>query len=224
MGNDVSERLSVRGLCKAYRSGDDRVTILNDFDLSLSDGEAVALTGRSGSGKSTLIHLLCGLAVPDGGRIRLFGEAMPATADDELWATQRRQRVATVFQDTNLLPTLTVSENIRFRASLADRPAPDVAGWLRALGLQGLADRYPDQVSGGQRQRAAIAVAFAMRPELLLADEPTGSLDRHTASAVADELFRFQRDTGCPMLLATHDQALAERCERIVPLTSEGDV
>lgn len=218
----MTETLRVQGLHKAYQSGDDRVSVLEAFGLSLTGGEAVALTGRSGSGKSTLIHLLCGLAVPNGGVIRLFGETMPMTGDDDRWAAYRRQAVATVFQDTNLMPTLTLAENIRFRASLAGCAEPDVHGWLDALGLPGLADRYPEQVSGGQRQRAAIAVAFAMEPRLLLADEPTGSLDQHTARAVADELFRFQRDTGCPMLLATHDRALAERCDRIVSLTGDG--
>jgi putative ABC transport system ATP-binding protein len=129
--------------------------------------------------------------------------------------------MASVFQEANLMPTLTLAENVQLRASLAGRDDCDGSRWLADLGLAGLENRYPDQVSGGQRQRAALAMAFGMSPALILADEPTGSLDRQTADQVADYLFAFQRQTGCPLLLATHDTDLAERCDSTLTLGAQ---
>lgn len=209
--------VSIEALDKHFRSGGETVPVFRDFSLALADGESLALMGPSGSGKSTLLNLLSGLDHWSSGRIRLFGETM-AAGDDSRWSELRRRAIATVFQEANLMPALTLAENIRLRARLARRDHPDTEGWLKDLGLAGLGDRYPDQVSGGQRQRAALAMAFAMAPRLILADEPTGSLDRRTASRVADTLFHFQQRYRCPMILATHDPELGERCGRTVIL------
>ncbi|WP_148862029.1 ABC transporter ATP-binding protein [Marinobacter fonticola] len=204
----------VDNLHKQFRSGGETVAVFHGLNLTLAPGGSLALMGRSGSGKSTLLNLLSGLETWSRGRISLFGDEL--TAGDSLhWSELRRKRIATVFQEANLMPAMTLTENVQLRASLAGHDRVDAQGWLDRLGVGALAKRYPDQVSGGQRQRAALAMAFAMQPALLLADEPTGSLDLHTADDVADVLFTFQREQGCPMILATHDSRLAERCGQI---------
>lgn len=213
--------LSLRGLGKHFRSGGEDIPVLDDFNLTLEAGESVALMGPSGSGKSTLLNILSGLETWSSGSVVVFGDTM-TSAQSESWTRLRRTAIATVFQEANLMPALTLAENLRLRASLAGRPEPDVDGWLSAFGLESLARRYPDQVSGGQRQRAALAMAFAMAPRLVLADEPTGSLDRRTAEQVADTMFRFQKRNHCPLILATHDPELAERCDRTLILGHGG--
>lgn len=211
----------IRGLHKHFRSAGEDVPVFEDFSLSLNADESLAVMGPSGSGKSTLLNVLSGLESWSSGSIELFGKEM-SPRDDARWTSLRRSAIATVFQEANLMPALTLAENLRLRAELAGRESPDVAGWLEKLGLEGLDRRFPDQVSGGQRQRAALAMAFAMVPELILADEPTGSLDRKTAERVADAMFRFQRRNRCPLILATHDPELAERCDRTLTLNSHG--
>ena len=220
-GVQLKQVVNIRGLHKHFRSGGEDVAVFEDFSLLLVAGESLAVMGPSGSGKSTLLNLLSGLEPWSSGTIELFGREMSSTSDDR-WASLRRTAIATVFQEANLMPALSLAENVRLRAELAGRDSPDVAGWLEKLGLRDLDRRYPDQVSGGQRQRAALAMAFAMGPELILADEPTGSLDRKTAAQVADAIFRFQGEKGCPMILATHDPDLAERCDRSLTLNNRG--
>lgn len=210
--------LTVRGLAKCFHSGTEPVPVLSDLDLVLGKGEALALMGRSGSGKSTLLNLLCGLEQPDAGVISMGGQTFDCRqwsdgqADARRWADLRRQRIGVVFQDANLMPAMSLLDNVRLRAGLAGQDSEGCSAWLDRLGIGTLADRYPDQVSGGQRQRAALAMVFAMKPALILADEPTGSLDRHTANDVANELFQLQSDSGCALILATHDADLAARC------------
>ncbi|MBS3803051.1 MAG: ABC transporter ATP-binding protein [Oleiphilaceae bacterium] len=213
--------LLIRGLHKHFRSGSEDIPVLEDFNLTLKAGESVALMGPSGSGKSTLLNILSGLESWSSGSIVLFGETMTPSREAD-WTALRRTAIATVFQEANLMPALTLRENLQLRASLAGRSDPDVDGWLADLGLNGLAQRYPDQVSGGQRQRAALAMAFVMEPGLVLADEPTGSLDRRTADQVADALFRFQKRNHCPLILATHDADLGARCDRTVTPGNQG--
>jgi putative ABC transport system ATP-binding protein len=127
-----------------------------------------------------------------------------------------------VFQEANLMPAMTLLENVQLRAALAGQRDGREMHWLEQLGVGAEAHRFPDQVSGGQRQRAALAMVFAMAPTIILADEPTGSLDRQTAEEVADRLFGVQRDTGCALVLATHDQALADRCDHCLDLGRVG--
>lgn len=211
----------VTGLRKSYESGAEAVPVFAGLSLQLEPRESLALTGPSGSGKSTLLNILCGLESVDDGEIDVLGKGGTDLTDDD-WAGLRRQRIGVVFQDSNLMPALTLEENLKLRADLAGRSFGPVRDWLARLGLAGLEKRYPDQVSGGQRQRAALAMVFVMGPDLVLADEPTGSLDRHTARDVADALFHWQRTQGCGLILATHDLALAERCDRRLDLAGGG--
>jgi len=219
MGSPV---LTVEGLSKGYISGRQRVSVLANLSLSVCSGESLAVVGRSGSGKSTLLNLLCGLQTLDNGRIAVAGESFVAAGegDEVRWAELRRRTIGVVFQDVNLMPALSLQDNVRLRTHLAGRAAGGERGWLERLGVGAEADRYPDQVSGGQAQRAALAMVFAMAPALILADEPTGSLDRHTADEVADCLFTVQQQTGCALVLATHDRELASRCDHLLDLST----
>ncbi|MDK8462145.1 ATP-binding cassette domain-containing protein [Marinobacter sp. SS13-12] len=220
MSNPV---LAVEGLSKGFTSGEQRVAVLSDLSLSVCPGESLAVIGRSGSGKSTLLNLLCGLEIPDEGTITVAGECFDGAGSsdaDARWAELRRRSIGVVFQDANLMPALSLLENVRLRGHLAGQAAGGERGWLERLGVGAEADRYPDKVSGGQVQRAALAMVFAMTPALILADEPTGSLDRHTADDVADCLFDMQRTTDCALVLATHDSELAARCDHLLDLSA----
>jgi len=220
----VDSLLSARGLNKQFRSGNEPVPVLTDLSLHLERGESLALTGRSGSGKSTLLNILCGLEHPDSGRVQVLGETFDSRASqtgnrvEARWGNLRRQQIGVVFQEANLMPALSLLDNVRLRARLAGHDDDGCQDWLERLGIGELADRFPDQVSGGQRQRAALAMVFAMKPALILADEPTGSLDRHTAEAVIGQLFDLQARHGCGLILATHDPELATRCSQHLDL------
>lgn len=222
--------VQVTRLVKRFVGAGEAVEVLSDLDMELGEGGSLALTGRSGSGKSTVLNLLCGLEAADRGRIGVLGEIFQGNAggysrdEERRWAALRRRAIGVVFQDANLMPALSLLENVRFRARLAGQPEQSARDWLERLGIGELANRYPDQVSGGQRQRAALAMAFAMSPGLILADEPTGSLDHHTADDVADCLFSMQQQTGCSLILATHDLALAARCQSRLDLGLEQPV
>jgi putative ABC transport system ATP-binding protein len=216
--------VTVDQLSKRFQSGGDTVRVIDRLSFEVASAGSMAVIGRSGSGKSTLLNLLCGLELPDSGRIaiagRHFNSTQSASAPDttSAWAALRKQSIGVVFQEANLMPAMTLLENVQLRASLSGKTAGDELHWLEQLGVATEADRFPDQVSGGQRQRAALAMVFAMHPAIILADEPTGSLDRQTAEDVADRLFEVQRDTGCALILATHDQALAARCHQALDL------
>ncbi|MFN2361903.1 MAG: ABC transporter ATP-binding protein [Marinobacter sp.] len=217
--------LAIEGLGKSFISAGQTVPVLTGLSLGVNEGESLAVMGRSGSGKSTLLNLLCGLEAPDAGRITIVGDSFDhhgKSGLDDRWGELRRRSIGVVFQEANLMPALSLLENVCLRAHLAGRHAGDERQWLERLGVGAEADRYPDQVSGGQAQRAALAMVFAMAPALILADEPTGSLDRHTADEVADCLFAMQRDTGCALVLATHDAELAARCDHLLDLTKSG--
>jgi putative ABC transport system ATP-binding protein len=221
--------LQAHRLNKRFRSGNDIVQVIEDLSLELGAASSLAVVGRSGSGKSTLLNLLCGLESVDSGVVSVAGERFEAGAEDaasadlvKRWAALRKQSLGVVFQEANLMPAMTLIENVRLRASLAGHPPGGEMHWLEMLDIGAEAHRFPDQVSGGQQQRAALAMVFAMHPAIILADEPTGSLDRQTAEDVADRLFEVQRDTGCALLLATHDQALANRCDRCLDLGESG--
>ncbi|MGY3449585.1 ABC transporter ATP-binding protein [Bradyrhizobium sp. USDA 4353] len=210
--------LSVRHLTKSYRSGGEPIKVLRGVDLDVAPGERVALTGESGSGKSTLLHLIAGLDAADGGDIVLDGASVGAL-DDAGRAAIRRERLGLVFQQFNLVPSLSVQDNLSFQARLAERHDP---AWhtelVERLGLKPLLKRYPEQLSGGQQQRVAIGRALAIKPTLLLADEPTGNLDEDTA----DEVMALTRDlvarTGCGFLMVTHSARLAAMLDRHVHL------
>jgi putative ABC transport system ATP-binding protein len=210
--------LTVDQLSKRFRSGGEIVRVIDQLSFEVANAGSMAIIGRSGSGKSTLLNMLCGLEIPDSGHISIAGQHFNATRNASepdpaaRWAVLRKQTIGVVFQEANLMPAMTLLENVQLRASLAGQISGDELQWLQQLGVATEAHRFPDQVSGGQRQRAALAMVFAMHPAIILADEPTGSLDRQTAEDVADRLFEVQRNTGCALILATHDQALATRC------------
>ena len=212
--------LSVRDLAKTYRSAGEEVVVLRGVNLDIAAGERVALSGESGSGKSTLLHLIAGLDRADGGEIRLAGTALTDLTDAGR-AALRRDRLGLVFQQFNLIPSLSVRDNLAFQSRIAGRHD---AAWLaqlaERLGLAGFLDRYPEQLSGGQQQRVAIGRALAVKPSLLLADEPTGNLDE----ATADEVLALTRDlvaqTGCSLLMVTHSTRLAATLDRHIHLSA----
>jgi putative ABC transport system ATP-binding protein len=212
--------LSVRHLTKAYRSAGEQIAVLRGVNLEVAAGERVALTGESGSGKSTLLHLIAGLDQADGGEITL-ADAPLSDLSDAGRAALRRDRLGLVFQQFNLIPSLNVRDNLAFQSRIAGRH--DTA-WhaelVERLGLGSLLKRYPEQLSGGQQQRVAIGRALAVKPLLLLADEPTGNLDE----ATADEVLALARDlvarTGCGFLMVTHSARLAATLDRRVHLSS----
>lgn len=220
--------LVVGGLSKHFVSGNETVPVIEKLSFTLGQGQSLALTGRSGSGKSTLLNLLCGLELPDAGTVvlrdRVFEARGAARQKTAAWSALRRQYIGVVFQEANLMPALSLLDNVRLRAQLAGRDPANSEDWLARLNIGELAGRYPDQVSGGQRQRAALAMVFAMEPALILADEPTGSLDRHTADEVTRELFDLQARHGCGLILATHDAELAADCQQHLDLGHLSDV
>ena len=212
--------LSVRDLTKAYRSAGEQIDVLRGVNLRVAAGERVALTGESGSGKSTLLHLIAGLDRADSGEITLADISVLDLTDTGR-AAMRRDRLGLVFQQFNLIPSLNVRDNLVFQSRIAGRhDAAWQAELVERLGLGSLLNRYPEQLSGGQQQRVAIGRALAIRPALLLADEPTGNLDE----ATADEVLALTRDlvsrTGCGFLMVTHSARLAATLDRRVTLSA----
>ncbi|MCZ4341163.1 ATP-binding cassette domain-containing protein [Sphingomonadaceae bacterium G21617-S1] len=203
----------------ALGKGSARVDILKGIDLSISEGETVALLGPSGSGKSSLMAVLSGLERADDGRIMIAGLDF-GTLDEDALAAARRGRIGIILQAFHLLPTMTALENVAVPLELAGDGDAFVRARaeLEAVGLGHRLDHYPAQLSGGEQQRVAIARATAARPALLFADEPTGNLDAATGTAIMDLIFDRQRETGATLLIITHDPALAERCARVVEM------
>jgi putative ABC transport system ATP-binding protein len=195
------------------------VNILNGVSLRVEAGETVSLVGPSGSGKSTLMMVIGGLERPSSGRVAVAGTDFGALGEDRL-ARFRRDRVGIVFQNFHLVPTMTALENVAMPLELAgDRGAFQAAeAGLKAVGLEHRLLHYPGQLSGGEQQRVALARAFAARPQLLLADEPTGNLDTGTGRRIIELLFQLREEHGTTLLLITHDAELAQRCGRIVRL------
>ena len=212
--------LELRDVSKSYLTGEGPLQVLRGVGLALGQGESVALTGESGSGKSTLLHLAGGLDQPDSGEVLFEGRNIAGLPDAEL-AQFRRTRVGLVFQQYNLIPSLDVAANLAFQARLAGRHD---GAWLARLadklGLAKLLERYPEQLSGGQQQRVAIGRALAGRPQLILADEPTGNLDEATGDAVLDLMLALQAETGAALLMVTHSSRLAARLGRNLHLAA----
>lgn len=211
----------LHGVRKTYRLGAHVIPALQGVDLVVQRGELLALTGPSGSGKSTLLNL-CGLIdTPDAGEIMLGGTAVQGL-DEQARTLLRRDALGFVFQSFNLVPVMTVAENVDYPLFLAGVPAAErrdrVAQQLAAVGLQAHAHHRPDALSGGQRQRVAIARALVKRPRLVIADEPTASLDSHTADQVLDLMRARGQAEGAAFLIATHDSRLTRRCDRVVAL------
>ena len=219
---DARTVLRSNGLTKVYRTGEVEVRALRGVDLALAPGELVVLLGPSGSGKSTLLNILGGLDVPSQGRVFFHDQELTGASEREL-TEYRRAHVGFVFQFYNLVPSLTALENVALVTEIAEDPMEPAD----ALGRVGLADRLdhvPAQLSGGEQQRVAIARAIANDPAVLLADEPTGNLDPHTADDVFDLLVGLVRDSGLAALIATHNMALAQRMDRVLTLEEGGVV
>lgn len=210
--------LELKDITKSFSGVDGDVEVLRGVSLGLDAGQTLALTGESGSGKSTILHISAGLEVPDGGSLHLEGVEINELSEAER-ANLRRSEVGIVFQQFNLIPSLTVEANIGFQASLAGRRDKTFESELvEELGLADQLKKYPESLSGGQQQRVAIARALAVRPKLLLADEPTGNLDESTASAVLTAMLELVGRTGAALMVVTHSAALAEKMDRRVRL------
>ncbi|MCU7815789.1 MAG: ATP-binding cassette domain-containing protein [Candidatus Thiodiazotropha sp. (ex Rostrolucina anterorostrata)] len=207
--------VTASGLMKFVETAEGRLDILQQIDLQVSSGEAVAILGASGSGKSTLLGLLAGLDEASAGEVRLFDTPL-SSLDEDGRAALRAGKVGFVFQSFQLLSGMTALENVMLPLELAAHKSPEQAA-KEALSQAGLAKRlhhYPSQLSGGEQQRVALARAFAPSPKILFADEPTANLDAHTGERVAALLFRLQEQSNTVLILVTHDEMLARGCDR----------
>ncbi|KIC08462.1 ABC transporter ATP-binding protein [Leisingera sp. ANG-M1] len=206
--------LTVRNVTKAYPGQTQDIAVLRGVSLDLAAGQSLALTGDSGSGKSTLLHLAGALDTFDSGEIEICGTPLSGLNDTRRAALRRRD-VSLVFQQFNLIPSLDIQQNISLHARLGNRWDADWGRHLsERLGLAKLLDRYPEQLSGGQQQRVAIARALAVRPKLLLADEPTGNLDETASSAVMELMLALVSESGAALFLVTHSAAIAQMLDR----------
>lgn len=211
--------LNVNNLRKEVPSGDGQLIILDDVSLSLNDGESLAITGPSGSGKSTLLSLLAGLDTATSGEIFLDDLALHKMNEEERTAL-RKEKVGFVFQSFELLPSLTALENVMLPSELKSEKSPETnaKNFLERVGLKNRQDHYPNQLSGGEQQRVAIARAFACSAKILFADEPTGNLDPRNGEIIADLLFEVNSETDNALVIVTHDQELADRCDKKINL------
>jgi putative ABC transport system ATP-binding protein len=210
--------LRCSSLTKTYRSGDRRLTVLNDITFMIEPGGFAAIVGPSGSGKTTLLGLLAGLDRPTAGTVHLDGAELGALNEDEL-ARLRGEKIGFVFQSFQLIPTLTARENVQVPLELrGEDAAARASDLLTRVGLADRQDHYPAQLSGGEQQRVALARAFSIRPKVLFADEPTGNLDARTGSGIIDLMVELNRDLGTTLVLVTHDHDLAARARRTIRL------
>jgi predicted ABC-type transport system involved in lysophospholipase L1 biosynthesis ATPase subunit len=213
--------LIAKGLVKSYTLGRRTLEVLRGIDLTVARGEFIALRGASGAGKSTLLHLLGGIDTPNAGEIHFGSQDLASMTEHELTGFRNR-RVAFVFQSFHLLPELDALENVCLPARVARLPAAQAEArgreLLERVGLKERLDHKPFELSGGEQQRVAIARALVNRPELLLADEPTGNLDSHTGGEIIDLLCKVVADSGTTLLIATHDGDVAARAPRVVEL------
>lgn len=214
--------LQVQGVTHGFHDQSGRrLTVLESVDLNINAGDSVAIVGPSGAGKSTLLSLLAGLDVPETGNI-LFQGAPFSTLSEDARAGVRRGRVGFVFQSFQLLQGLTALENVMLPLELTGLPAAEArvrgTDWLTRVGLGERIGHRPRMLSGGEQQRTAVARAFVTEPALLFADEPTGNLDRQTGESITELLFQLNRETGATLVLVTHDERLAARCQRILNL------
>lgn len=211
--------LEVKNLSRVFRQGDSDIYAVNHLNFSVESGEMVAIVGQSGSGKTTLLNLLGGIDKPDTGQVLLNEQDIHSLSDKES-AKLRRQKVGYIYQDFKLLPILTAKENILLPATLDGRkiPASEVCALADRLGIGNRLNHLPSQMSGGQRQRVAIARALINHPSILLADEPTGNLDKASAHEILEVLLKLNYE-GNTILLVTHEECFADMCPRKITLS-----
>lgn len=218
--SDAEFVIRTEKLGKYVITADGRLDILTAVDLSIKPEETLAIVGASGSGKSTLLGLLAGLDLPSSGRIWLAGSCL-TDLDEDGRARLRSEYVGFMFQSFQLLPNLTALENVMLPLELAEAGDEARSRSLAMLDRVGLSHRfkhYPRQLSGGEQQRVALARAFVTEPKILFADEPTGNLDSNTGRTIIELLFELNREKGTTLVLVTHDESLASRCERLIRL------
>ncbi|MDT0551999.1 ABC transporter ATP-binding protein [Urechidicola vernalis] len=215
----MSKILKINGLEKTYKSGSKTITVLQDISFEVEQGETFAIIGPSGSGKTTLLGLCAGLDYPGEGTVELCGQQLQDLNEDER-ASLRNEHVGFIFQNFQLLPTLTALENVMVPLELqGDKNAKDVSlELLEKVGLKDRVDHYPSQLSGGEQQRVALARAFSNKPNILFADEPTGNLDEETGEKVIQLLFELNKEAGTTLIIISHDLELANKTQRILRL------
>lgn len=211
--------IKAEAVSKTVSTNQEHLTILEQVDIDIREGETVAIVGTSGAGKSTLMTLLAGLDVPTSGEISLLGQPL-SQLDDEARAKIRSESVGFVFQSFLLIPSLSALQNVTLPCLLKgeDEDIERATALLESVGLKDRLDHLPSQLSGGEQQRVALARAFMIKPKILFADEPTGNLDQQTAAKIVELLFELNSSHGTTLVLVTHDPKLAQRCQRTLKM------